>query len=128
MDNAKDEREIQEFIREFPFLTILECNALECIGIVLNKATSQVSMYVYDELKSDSLKRKFIELGDRWWWQTNRQIPIGIIYRNEVDPFNHCLRKFPTRNSSFLAGPQTSLSGLNRKRTKRRNIHLNVRK
>ena len=113
---------------EYPFLTLLECHSREHIGIVSNKAATQVSMYLYDRIGDSRLKSLFLSLGEKWWWETNRQIPIGIVFRRDMRPFERCMGRFPTRGSVFKGGPETSLAGLNRKRTKRRNLQLEIRR
>ena len=121
------EPNIDEFMNDYPFLSLMTHNSEEHLGIVSNRAGAQTSMYVYDCIRTPELRREFLDLGESWWWETNRQIPIGIVYRRQFMKFSHSIRRFATRGVTFGAGPETSLSDLNRKRSKRRSIPFTIR-
>ena len=68
-------KDIQE---NFPFLSVVNYGGQEYIGIVINQDASVTSMYVYTELHSKKEQEQFLELGEVWWWESNRMIPINI--------------------------------------------------
>ncbi len=56
---------------KFPFLTLGRYVDQEYLGIVGNSCSQIVSMYVYDQLPSEDMKKLFLQLGEEWWWETN---------------------------------------------------------
>lgn len=119
---------ITENLQEnFPFITILNHVNAEYVGIVINQDAQVTSMYDYSSIRSDDEKKKFLELGEIWWWESNRQIPINIFLSKEVLEFRYIIRNFSTKDVKILLGPCTSLNDIIVKRIKRKSITL-VRK
>lgn len=100
---------------------------MEYVGIIINQDSLITSMYDYAEIVSDVDKRRFIELGEAWWWESNRQIPINIFLYNEIVDFRYAIKNFSTKDVKVLLGPCTSLNNIMSKRIKRKSITL-VRK
>lgn len=113
----------QKLLEEFPFLTVLEYAGNEYLGIVQNIDSHIASMYIYDRIKSDNEKQIFLQLGDEWWWETNRKLPINIALRNRW-PFAYSCQSFNVKQMEIIAGPEVRLSDSITKRIKRRNISL----
>jgi hypothetical protein len=99
----------------------------EYVGVVINQDAQVTSMYDYSLIKTDEEKTKFLELGEVWWWESNRQIPINIFLLKEIHGFRYAIRNFSTKDTKILLGPCTSLNDIIVKRIKRRSITL-VRK
>ncbi len=119
---------ITENLQEnFPFITVLNHVNAEYVGIVINQDAQVTSMYDYSSIRSDDEKKKFLELGEIWWWESNRQIPINIFLAKEVIEFRYTIRNFSTKDVKILLGPCTSLNDIIVKRIKRKSITL-VRK
>lgn len=119
---------ITENLQEnFPFITVLNHVNSEYVGIVINQDAQVTSMYDYSSIRSDDEKKKFLELGEIWWWESNRQIPINIFLAKEVIEFRYTIRNFSTKDVKILLGPCTSLNDIIVKRIKRKSITL-VRK
>ena len=78
-------------------------------------------------IKESEDKKQFLELGEEWWWGTNRMIPINIIFKIAFEKYRMCLTTFSIKDFEILHGPSISLSNIMQKRVKRRNIQL-VRK
>ena len=113
----------QEFLEEYPFLTVISYAGNEYIGIMQNIDTQIASMYVYERLKSKEEKSIFLELGEEWWWETNRRLPINIALLNRW-PFNYCSQSFNIKQMEIITGPEVRLSNSITKRIKRRSISL----
>ena len=79
MTNLKDK--IQD---QFPFITVITYGNLEYVGIVINQDNNITSIYDYNILKADTHKKYFLEMGDVWWWESNRMLPINIFLRKEI--------------------------------------------
>ena len=120
-------KKYQNLLDEFPFLTLVSYGGAEYVGIVQNIDNNLASMYNVDSIKTVKDKKSFLELGEEWWWGTNRMIPINIILKNQFEPFRACLITFSLKDFEVLHGPTISLSNIVQKRVKRRNIQL-VRK
>ena len=86
-----------------------------------------VLFYDISKISTIELKRKFLEYGDMWWWESNRQLPIDIFLNHEMKEFIPFLSTFVMKDVEVLFGPMTSLQNLIRKRIKRRGVQL-VRK
>jgi hypothetical protein len=111
----------------FPFISVVVHVDREYVGIIINQDSSITSMYDYSLIKSDTEKEQFLELGEAWWWESNRQIPINIFLNKEITPFRYAIRNFSTKDVKVMLGPVTSLNDILTKRVKRKSITL-VRK
>lgn len=113
--------------QNFPFISVINYVDQEYVGIIINQDSNITSMYDYTAIKTDDEKSKFLELGEAWWWESNRQIPISIFLSKEIQPFRYAIRNFSTKDVKLLLGPCISLNQIITKRIKRRSIVL-VRK
>jgi hypothetical protein len=119
---------ITENLQEnFPFISVVNHVNLEYVGIIINQDSLVTSMYDYTALKTDIEKTRFLELGEAWWWESNRQIPINIFLLKEIAEFKYAIKNFSTKDVKVLFGPVTSLNDIIVKRIKRKSITL-VRK
>ena len=122
MTNLKDK--IQD---QFPFITVITYGNLEYVGIVINQDNNITSLYDYNILKADEHKKYFLEMGDVWWWESNRMLPINIFLRKEMDVFRYAIKNFATKDVVIIMGPVVNLHNIIMKRVKRRSVQL-VRK
>lgn len=111
----------------YPFITLCTHAGVEYVGIIQNQDDSITTIYDFGNIIDPQLKRLFIELGNTWWWESNRSIPINIFLKREWDPFKQFLRTFATKDVEILYGPVCSLADIVRKKSKRKSITL-VRK
>jgi hypothetical protein len=119
---------ITENLQEnFPFISVINHVEREYVGIVINQDAQITSIYDYSSIKTEEEKKKFLELGEVWWWESNRQIPINIFLNKEISEFRYIIRNFSTKDVKILLGPCTSLNDIIIKRIKRKSITL-VRK
>ena len=109
---------------KFPFLTVITHLGIDYIGIVQHADLTFMHMYVMDNSFSAEMKRRFLECGDEWWWESNRQIPINIFVRERFVPFKRYLRIFAMKETEIRYGPVVNLKELMNKRVKRRTIQL----
>jgi hypothetical protein len=117
----------QHLQENFPFISVVTYVDLEYVGIIINQDAAITSIYDYSLLRTDEEKTKFLELGEVWWWESNRQIPISIFLAKEMNDFKYVIRNFSTKDVRVLFGPITSLNDIMTKRVKRKSITL-VRK
>lgn len=115
------------FQENYPFISIINYVNNEYVGIVINQDAQITSIYDFLAIKTEEEKAKFLELGEIWWWESNRQIPINIFLLKEIAPFKYAIRNFSTKDTKVILGPCTSLNDIIVKRIKRKSITL-VRK
>ena len=111
----------------FPFISIVSHVDKEYVGIIINQDAQITSIYDYTSIKTDKEKERFLELGEIWWGESNRQIPINIFLLKEIADFRYTIKNFSTKDVKVLLGPCTSLNDILLKRIKRKSITL-VRK
>ena len=111
----------------FPFISVITHVNQEYVGIIINQDAQVTSMYDYAAIKTDYEKTKFLELGEAWWWESNRQIPINIFLAKEIAEYRYAIKNFSTKDVKLILGPCTSLNDIIVKRIKRKSITL-VRK
>jgi len=111
----------------FPFISVVVYGGNEYVGIIANQDQYVTSMYVYTELKSVEEKQNLLEMGEAWWWESNRMIPINIFLRREMEQFKYCLKTMNSKDVKVSIGPCVNLNNLSVKRVKRKNVQL-VRK
>ena len=113
----------QKLLDEYPFLTVIEYAGKEYLGVVQNIDSHVASIYIYERLKDKEERIRFLKLGDEWWWETNRKLPINIALLNRWN-FQHCVMSFNVKQMEIIAGPEVRLSNSITKRIKRRSINL----
>ncbi len=111
----------------FEFLTGLFYSEREYVGIVVNHDNTIITFYDVEAIPSLQMKKEFLDLGEMWWWESNRMLPIDVFLHHEMKPFKPYLKTFVMKDVEILFGPVTSLQNLLKKRIKRRSIQL-VRK
>jgi|TARA_B110000908_G_scaffold167996_1_gene222008 hypothetical protein len=113
----------QKLIEEYPFLTVIAYAGNEYLGIIQNIDNHVASLYVYDRLTDTQERIKFLELGEEWWWETNRKLPINIALLNRWH-YQYCIQSFNVKQMEVIVGPEVRLSNSITKRIKRRSINL----
>lgn len=109
---------------KFPFLSVVTYGGQEYVGIVNNQDSFITTIYSLNELITDEQRDKFLELGDIWWWESNRMIPINIFLRHEMEPFRYCMVNMNSKDVKIIHGPTVNLKNLTIKRVKRRSVQL----
>jgi hypothetical protein len=107
-----------------PFITVCHYASQDYVGIVQNRDDIVTSIYDYGSIVEIGLKEEFLELGDIWWWESNRLIPINIFLKEDWAVFKPYLRTFNNKSLAILHGPTVSMTDLGKRRSKRRSITL----
>jgi hypothetical protein len=115
---------INEIQENFPFLSIVQYGGKEYIGIISNQDQYVTSVYVLTSIRSEKDKSLFLELGDIWWWESNRMIPINIFLKGEFERFRYCIMTMNSKDVNVTLGPVVNLNNLSIKRVKRKNVQL----
>jgi hypothetical protein len=114
-------KDIQE---NFPFLSVVTYGGQEYIGVIINQDATVTSMYVYTNIRSEVEQRTFLDLGEIWWWESNRMIPINIFLRGEIEPFRYAIMTMNSKDVKVSIGPCVNLNNLSVKRIKRKSVQL----
>lgn len=107
-----------------PFITIVSYAGQDYVGIVQNRDDVVTTIYDYGSIIDLTVKEKFLELGDVWWWESNRLIPINLFLKEEWLIFKPYIRTFNNKSLTILHGPVCSMSELTKRRSKRRSITI----
>ena len=109
---------------QLPFISVLTYGELEYVGIVINQDQYVTSFYDLESVKTDDEKTILLELGEAWWWESNRQVPINIFLRKEIEPFKYSIKTFNSNDVKLILGPVVNLMNLTLKRIKRKSVQL----
>lgn len=121
---STDSKILQE---KFPFLTLFTYADQELLGIIQNSGKNVVSVYVYNNIPTLELKKKFIELGNIWWNESNRRIPINMFFKQDFDVFQRYAVNFVAKEFKITCGHTVSLQNLGSKRIKRRRVEVVIK-
>jgi len=113
--------EVQE---KYPFLSLVAYGGEEYVGIIQNSDDVVLSIYNIDSIKTSKEKRRYLELGEQWWWESNQKIPINLFLRNDWAQFSYTLATLNIKDCEVKFGPQVSITKLSTTRSKRKNITL----
>lgn len=118
----------QDFFKKLtenhPFITVCSYAGQDYVGIVQNRDDLVTTIYDYGSIAEGILREKFLELGEVWWWESNRLIPINMFLKEEWLIFKPYLRTFNNKSLSVLHGPICSMLELSKKKSKRKSITL----
>ena len=107
-----------------PFITVCSYANQDYVGIVQNRDDMVTTIYDYGSIVDNEVKEKFLELGEVWWWESNRLIPINLFLKHEWTMFKPYLRTFNNKSLVIVHGPICSMNELSKRRSKRRSITL----
>lgn len=114
----------EEFQQTFPFITCIRCVDEEYVGIVINYDLQVTSIYDFGILRTEADKQRFLELGEIWWWESNRKIPINIFLKQDMTAFRPIIKTFNSKDVTIVFGPTVNLGDIAEKRVKRKSIQL----
>jgi hypothetical protein len=118
---AKLRENIQE---QLPFISVLHYGEEEYVGIIINQDQHVTSFYDLEMIKTPDEKTVLLEIGEIWWWESNRQIPISIFCRKEIEPFRYAIKTFNSKDVRIVLGPTVNLLNMTLKRVKRKSVQL----
>ena len=110
--------------KNFPFISVVHYGAAEYVGIVINQDQYVTSIYDYQQIRTEEERKVFLEMGEAWWWESNRIIPISIFMKSEMEQFRYCIMTMNTKDVNIVLGPTVNLHNIAIKRVKRKMIQL----
>jgi hypothetical protein len=117
----------EEIRNNFPFISVIHYGGIEYVGLIINQDQYVTSIYDYELIKTEEERRLFLELGEAWWWESNRTIPINIFMKQDMEVFKYAVLTMNSKDVSVVFGPTINLNNIAMKRVKRKMIQL-VRK
>ena len=114
----------EQFQTNFPFITCIRIGDNEYVGIIINLDENVVSLYNFADIKTEQEKQSFLEMGEVWWWESNRKIPINIFLKQEMTGFRGDIKTFNSKDVEVIFGPTVNLGDIAEKRVKRKSIQL----
>jgi hypothetical protein len=112
------------FQTNYPFVSCIKSSDTEYVGIVINFDNFVTSIYDITSIRTDDERRIFLEMGEVWWWESNRKIPINIFLKKEMQVFRYAIKTFNSKDVELVFGPTVNLSEIAEKRIKRKSIQL----
>ena len=126
-----DKEKVEWMQENYPFFSYVRYGNkkefTEHLGIIINSDQVITSMYNFEAIPSPELRRKFVELGEQWWWESNRLMPINLFLGSHIARYKNWILNMNSKDVEVIWGPTTSLANIIQKRIKRRSVQL-VRK
>ena len=113
--------------QNLPFISVLTYGDNEYVGIIINQDQYVTSFYDLNSLRTPEERTSLLEIGETWWWESNRQLPISIFCREQIQSFQYAIKTFNSKDTRVMLGPVVNLMNLTLKRVKRKSVQL-VRK
>jgi hypothetical protein len=114
----------EKLTEKYPFITLCIYATTEYVGIIQNQDASITTIYDFGSIQDVGIKKRFLELANIWWWESNRSIPINIFLKHEWEEFRPYLRTLNSKDLEIVHGPVCSLNEIARKKSKRKSITL----
>ena len=118
---AKLRDNIQE---QLPFISVIHYGEEEYVGIMVNQDQFVTSFYDLSMIKTLEDRTGLLEIGEIWWWESNRQIPINIFCRREIEPYKYAIKTYNSKDVRIILGPVVNLMNMTLKRVKRKSVQL----
>ena len=109
---------------QLPFISVLHYGEDEYVGIMVNQDQFVTSFYDLSMIKTLEDRTGLLEIGEIWWWESNRQIPINIFCRREIEPYKYAIKTFNSKDVRIILGPVVNLMNMTLKRVKRKSVQL----
>jgi hypothetical protein len=109
---------------KYPFISLIQYGGKEYVGIIVNQDQYITSVYDYSLIKTMRDKKYFLQLGEIWWMESNRLLPITIFLQKHMPYFRFCLKNMNTKDVNILLGPVVNLGAIQNKRIKRKSIQM----
>ena len=115
---------LKEIEEQFPYVSVVAYGGAEYVGVISNQDQYVTTMFIYTLLKNDIDKRLLLDLGEIWWWESNRMIPINTFLRKEIEKIKYCMITMNSKDVKLVIGPCVNVNDLAMKRVKRKSVQL----
>ena len=118
--------DITKIKNTFPFISEIKSTSTIYHGIVLNSDKLSVSFIDIDKISNKQEFVALINLSEKWWWYSNRTIPLNLFYNEEAELFLRYITHLPSKTTEVdghVASLQEILDG---SKTNKKNRTLNI--
>ena len=126
-----DKEKVEWMQENYPFFSYVRYGNkkefTEHLGIIINSDQVITPMYNFEAIPSPELRRKFVELGEQWWWESNRLMPINLFLGSQIARYKNWILNMNSKDVEVIWGPTTSLANIIQKRIKRRSVQLVIK-
>ncbi len=116
--------EIKQQLDRYPFMTYLVYGGNDYLGIIQNSDEHITTIYDFGSLRTTEQRARFLELGEQWWWESNRIIPINVFLKLDWAEFRFCIKTLNSRDVDVKMGPLINLKDMAARRSKRKSVTL----
>lgn len=113
-----------QLLEKYPFISFVTYGGKDYVGIIQNVDDLITTIYDINTLKEKNQILRYLELGEIYWWESSRKIPINVFLKNEWKEFKICLKTFNTKDVEIKHGPYISLKEIALSKSKKRSITL----
>ena len=111
----------------FPFISEIHSSNTIYHGVILNYDKLSVSFIDIEKIKNKKEFVALINLSEKWWWYSNRSIPLNLFYSDESEFFMRYVTHLPAKTSNVVEGHVASLQTiLDMTKTNKKNRTLNI--
>ena len=119
--------DINKIKNTFPFISEIEVNNDIYHGIILNSDKLSTTFIDIDKIHSKEVFVELITISEKWWWYSNRSIPLNLFYPEYADMFMPYVTHLPAKTSRIVHGHCVSLQKfLLKSKTNKRNRTLTI--
>lgn len=95
------------------------------VGIVQNETQKVIHFFDIEKIRDETLRTRFLEYGDQWWWEASQRLPIDAFIGPEFSVFRElALVGYPKKSITEHIGPTLNLNDLYGKRIKKKKIDI----
>lgn len=119
--------DINKIKNTFPFISEIEVNNDIYHGIILNCDKLSTTFIDIEKIRSKEAFVELITISEKWWWYSNRSIPLNLFYPEQSDVFMAYVTHLPSKTSNITNGHCVSLQTfLQKSKTNKKNRTLTI--
>lgn len=119
--------DINKIKNTFPFISEIEVNDTIYHGIILNSDKLSTTFIDIEKIRSKEAFVELITISEKWWWYSNRSIPLNLFYPEQSDIFMDYVTHLPAKTSRIVNGHCVSLQKfLHKTKTNKKNRTLTI--
>lgn len=119
-------KEIRQALEEMPFVTWIEYLGEDLFGIIQNADGRFFCMYILNDVKDLKELKTMLTLAHKWWYTSNRKIPINLYFRKEWKPFKKYLKVLLQKDVKVKKGPVIDVVAAWKNTVRKRSVPVNA--
>lgn len=118
--------DITKIKNTFPFISEIHSSNNIYHGIVLNSDKLSVTFIDIEKISNKKEFVALINLSEKWWWYSNRTIPLNLFYRDESELFLKYVTHLPSKTTKIDGHVASLQEILNMTKTNKKNRTLTI--